>query len=148
LSDSAGILRYSRSGADGAISEFSGDPASLGTYDLVRATTLDHVVGDRRVDMMKIDVEGAEGLVLQGAHETLRRCRPLIIFEFSPPSLEVTSRRSGREVLDDLSQLGYSFDLADASREFVARTTEEALQMFHNADGDHVNLVAWQSRSG
>lgn len=32
--------------------------------------------------LIKIDVEGAEGLVLAGAVETLRRHRPIVIFEF------------------------------------------------------------------
>lgn len=34
-----------------------------------------------RVDAIKIDVERAEHLVLAGAHETLRRCRPVLIVE-------------------------------------------------------------------
>ena len=34
-----------------------------------------------RVDFVKIDVEGAELGVLQGAEATLRRCRPVVLFE-------------------------------------------------------------------
>ena len=34
-----------------------------------------------RVDIMKIDVEGMEADVLQGAAETLRRCRPILFVE-------------------------------------------------------------------
>jgi FkbM family methyltransferase len=34
-----------------------------------------------RVDLIKIDVEGAEHLVLTGAAQTLRRNRPLVLFE-------------------------------------------------------------------
>ena len=48
LSDSVGIYRYGGTGANGAISPFDGDPNHLGTYDLVRATTLDNVVGSAR----------------------------------------------------------------------------------------------------
>jgi FkbM family methyltransferase len=44
--------------------------------------TLDGVLGDRRVDFIKIDVEGAEFDVLQGARAILARCRPRILFEF------------------------------------------------------------------
>lgn len=35
------------------------------------------------VDLIKIDVEGAEGLVLSGARETIRKWEPIIFFEFN-----------------------------------------------------------------
>lgn len=38
---------------------------------------------DATIDFMKIDVEGAEYRILQGAEKTLERCRPVIISEFS-----------------------------------------------------------------
>lgn len=37
---------------------------------------------DLRIDLMKIDVEGAEFRVMKGGVQTIRRCRPVIIFEF------------------------------------------------------------------
>jgi FkbM family methyltransferase len=30
---------------------------------------------------LKLDIEGSEGLALQGAAETLKRCRPIVLFE-------------------------------------------------------------------
>ncbi len=39
------------------------------------------------VDLIKIDVEGYEGQVISGAAGTIRRCRPLIMFEQVRPSL-------------------------------------------------------------
>lgn len=36
-----------------------------------------------RVDLIKIDAEGAEKLVLDGAVETIERCRPVVLFEWS-----------------------------------------------------------------
>jgi len=35
-----------------------------------------------RVDLIKIDVEGCEKMVIYGARETIKRCRPIVIYEF------------------------------------------------------------------
>ena len=49
----------------------------------VRTDRLDSVVpDDMMVDFIKIDVEGAEYLVLKGAKKILQQCSPVIIFEF------------------------------------------------------------------
>lgn len=49
----------------------------------VETNLLDHLIpSDLRVDLIKIDVEGAEFRVMKGAEQTLRRCTPVVIFEF------------------------------------------------------------------
>jgi hypothetical protein len=50
----------------------------------VDCETLDNVVGaDRKYSFVKIDVEGAELLVLRGARQMIARDRPIILFESS-----------------------------------------------------------------
>jgi FkbM family methyltransferase len=49
---------------------------------MVRTDLLDHCVPQNaKIDLIKIDVEGAEYLVLEGARETILKWKPLIIFE-------------------------------------------------------------------
>jgi FkbM family methyltransferase len=144
LSDNVGIYRYGGTGANGSISPFDGDPNHLGTYDLVRSTTLDNIVGSRRIDMMKVDVEGAEGRVFRGAEQTLKRCAPVLVFEFSPPSLVVTSGMGGDELLQFLEALGYAIDIVDDhAAEPRRRTVTEILGRFNDSAADHIDLVAW-----
>lgn len=71
-----------------------GHPADLGAgKQAVRIPTvsLDSLVASGRVrppDVMKIDVEGAEFLVLQGARETLQKYRPSLVIEFHNPDMD------------------------------------------------------------
>ncbi len=64
-----------------------GDPTNLGTVQVragagaVRIVTLDSTAGDRPVGLIKIDVEGGEAGVLEGAAGTLRRWLPDIMVE-------------------------------------------------------------------
>lgn len=63
------------------------------TVTVVPTLALDDAVEpERGISLIKLDVEGAEPMVLAGAGRTLERCRPAVIFEFSQ---EMTSRVAG-----------------------------------------------------
>lgn len=76
----------------------SGDhPVSMRRLDdLVEENRLD------RVDMIKVDVEGAESLVLEGAQKTLNRFRPQLLMEV----LDKALRSLGSSTTRLLNQLG------------------------------------------
>ena len=53
----------------------------------VRTERLDEVIpADTKVDFIKIDVEGAEGLVISGALDTIKRDKPFIVLEHGESS--------------------------------------------------------------
>ncbi len=73
-------------------------------------TTLDevtHELGLQKVDLVKIDVEGAEGTVLRGAEGTLSRFRPLLIIELDRSRKEVWGD-SPEPILTYLERMGYA----------------------------------------
>jgi FkbM family methyltransferase len=73
---------------EGKNSGFSslGRPAAEGQLLEIRVPIcrLDDIVDDRKVDVIKIDVEGAELGVLKGSESVVAGCRPTIIFESGP----------------------------------------------------------------
>ena len=107
----------------------------------VEVSTLDgelaKVLGDRPVDLLKIDTEGAEGLVLSGAERTLSTPGLEILLEFWPEGIE----RFGGDpaaLLTQLSDAGFTFaELArDGSTPAIDR--EEALSL--PAGQDQIDL--------
>lgn len=57
--------------------------------ETVQARPLDSLVAENglRPAVIKVDVEGAEGMVFEGAQQTLRDYRPVVLSEFSRPLL-------------------------------------------------------------
>ena len=75
----------------------------------VRATTLDHVANAHGTpDVVKVDVEGAEGLVLTGAASLVASRTARWILELHGPACE-------RDVKDALAPVGYAFRSLDGS---------------------------------
>lgn len=64
-------------------------------------------VGLSRLDLLKIDVEGLEEELLEGARESLQRFQPLVLFEFIPHMAEQRSRFKGKTTFRTLRALGY-----------------------------------------
>jgi FkbM family methyltransferase len=69
--------------------EFKGDGlpdtqnAHTPTYE-VSICRLDDILSGRRVDLIKLDIEGGELLALRGTKQQIARCQPSIIFECGP----------------------------------------------------------------
>jgi FkbM family methyltransferase len=108
---------------------------------VVRCERLDDVLGEQvRPRFVKIDVEGAEALVLRGAQQTLRAHRPLIAFEHGAGSAEYHG--SGpEEVHGLLSGLGYEISGLDGDGPY---DLDRFAAIF--ASGERVNFVARPAR--
>ncbi|MDB6124159.1 MAG: methyltransferase FkbM family [Pedosphaera sp.] len=58
----------------------------------IEATSLDHFVTQRnisRLDIIKVNIEGAEVKFLSGGRQTLKQFQPIIVMEFNPGALKV-----------------------------------------------------------
>jgi FkbM family methyltransferase len=88
LSDRSGVARlYHHLGQENAFSLGSDESAS---FDEVATVSLDEIAQAEQltqVDFIKLDVEGAEELVLRGAAKVLEQSRPVILFEVNPEAI-------------------------------------------------------------
>jgi FkbM family methyltransferase len=95
--------------------DFAGKPQST---EGARALSLDALVDElrlKRIDLIKLDVDGHEGTVLAGAKRTLARFAPQILIEIAP---YLQDRRPGGfdRLLAQIKSLGYTAeDLEDGS---------------------------------
>jgi FkbM family methyltransferase len=80
---------------------------------IVPTVRLDDIASD--VDLIKIDVEGGEGRVVRGAEQTLRRCRPVVVSEFSCEMLRRISGVQPAEYLSVFTELDYDIGIIDRS---------------------------------
>jgi FkbM family methyltransferase len=85
-----------------------------------------------RVDIIKIDIEGAELKALEGARETIARFRPLVFMELDLDNLG-RAERSPEEVLQYWKSLNYEVSIILVSGETVPVTSSKEF-------GSHQNL--------
>jgi FkbM family methyltransferase len=81
----------------------------------VRLDTVFRDLGWPSVGLVKIDVQGAEELVLKGAQETLRRSQPAIFIEIDEAALRRFSS-SPEQIEHHLASLGYGMYEASAAK--------------------------------
>jgi len=91
----------------------------------VPIVALDDLDIRRPVRLIKMDVEGAEPLVVRGAARLLAEDRPLIVSELHPAQLERVSGVSAAAFLDQMRALGYRATTIDGAP--IDRTPHDAL---------------------
>jgi FkbM family methyltransferase len=105
LGSQAGTLTLSQPGGDsGAVTALDWDNEGGIEVAVVTLDEVNEVLGD--VTLLKIDVEGWELHVLQGARETLSRTR-YVIFEINSPAI-AKAGSSPEEILELLRNAGFT----------------------------------------
>jgi len=123
------------------------EPDKLHTSEvIVPAVTLDTFLTKEkiiRVDIIKIDVEGAELFVLKGAHGILSqepKSAPVILFEYSPSNC-ANFGYNATEIIELLISYGYTlYSLHRSGKVSEVRTIDVPF-------GRHCNLVASKDES-
>ncbi|HSU65924.1 MAG TPA: FkbM family methyltransferase [Tepidisphaeraceae bacterium] len=113
LSDRCGEEEIAFAGADadnqGLASLVQGGRPETSHHQIIPTSTLDEFVSSRgieRLDLIKVDIQGAEMRFLAGAEQTLRRYGPELLIEISPDDLAGAGANS-RDLCLRIESLGY-----------------------------------------
>jgi FkbM family methyltransferase len=146
LSDRAGDRAFAHVLDEPGWSGFVGRPTPAGSAVetiTVRCERLDDALpAGIRPELIKIDVEGAEEQVLRGATDTLRRHRPIVVFEHGAGSADHYGTTPLRIHELFTGELGYSIHGLDGDGPYTAERFEEIF-----SKGERVNFVARPAQS-
>jgi len=127
------------------IIDFSADAVpGLNTPILVKAVTLDATLaGVHKIDLVKLDIEGAEPRAWAGMRQLVKKHRPGLLFEFSPELIRVTSHTPPEALLDSILEAGYQlYILVEGDSGQKPRTAAEIVQVQTRSGGTHLDLLA------
>ncbi len=144
-SDRNGLLVLNAGESNGTTASLNANPDLLKGATLVPSVRLDSLIPrDRKLDFLKIDVEGAEQLALKGAAETLSLHKPVIVSEFSPYALPHFSGCTGEAYLGFITDLGYSLSVLLQNGDLVGygQNIEGIMSEFHSRQSDHIDILA------
>jgi FkbM family methyltransferase len=147
IGSSCGVFEltiYAESDAHGAWAR-SGVPVK--GVIMVECVTLDDCLRDKHVDVIKMDIEGAEPFALDGAVRTIERAeRMVLIAELNPELL----RRAGvepRDYLRQLRQLGFDISIIDEKGRRLRPLSQDLIIEIEETSGWYANLYCEKGRS-
>jgi FkbM family methyltransferase len=143
LAERPGVAALETDGSNGRVIPIDGPPPETMEASFVVATyPLDELLedlGTGRVDVIKIDVEGAEPLVLLGATKTISQRRPLLISEFYPMALDCSPWGNAADYLAMLRAFGYRLSVIGHD---MTLDDDGIISLANRPEKGHVDLLA------
>lgn len=138
-----GLLVLNTTYSNGMTGSLPDDVGALLTANTVPSLKLDDVLRGERVDIVKIDVEGAEYVSLSGMAETIRRFRPVMVSEFSPGMMPGISGIDGPGYLRFLIEAGYGISVIrqDGSLLGCGTDIDGVMAAWEKSGIDHIDLL-------
>lgn len=139
-----GLLILNTSYSNAMTSPAPDDAAALIDSMTVPSFRIDDLVPrNKNIDFVKIDVEGAEYNALLGASDTIKRCHPTIVGEFSPDMMPGISFVDGRQYLRFLLDFGYKMSVIehDGSLTACGVDPEKVMNAYAKSGVDHIDIL-------
>ncbi len=137
LSDQCGNAKFLRLSAScmgklDVVAAEDSPPSPLDSFDQVRTQTLDSFVfddGQPPPDLIKIDVEGAEAMVLRGGEAVIAKFHPILLMELHGP-------KHAADVWDLLQNNGYQWTYIDPKVGLTASISDRLQLLGYFGPGD------------
>lgn len=142
-SDKLGLLALHAAHSNGMTGALQGELAELLNSFTVPCVEIDRIAPEGRVvSLIKMDIEGAEGLALRGALKTIDRDRPQVIAEFSPEGLSGISGMDARDFLGLMTSRGYRIQIIETGEFRDCGADHDAvLRYYADARVHHLDLL-------
>lgn len=109
-------------------------------YHEVSTNTLDNFFEDTKVDLIKIDTQGAEGLVFSGGLKILKRDKPIILLEFWPHGMDEFDIKFD-DLLDILDEIGYKISVIDKTSKTIEKVDRKTLYELCDHDRNSLDFA-------
>lgn len=93
---------------------------------LVQSTTLDLELENSSIDLIKLDIEGAEPLALQGMSKIINKHHSLVLFIEMNPSALYSLKTSPEVLIRSLKEFDFDIAFIDESRKRLIPLTEKS----------------------
>ncbi len=136
---------YDNLGTNGIISEIERDTNIFESRTIVMSVVLDELLDKiEHINIIKIDIEGAEYKALAGAKNMLGKHRPIILSEFSPSALKNVSQVSGEAYLEILIRHNYHISVIEEFGKTVECGSDitKVMNIFELRKSSHIDIVA------
>ena len=139
-----GLLVINSAYSNGTTARLPDEIQSLMAATTVACLKIDDLVPvDKKIDFIKIDIEGAELNALTGASELIRRCRPTIVSEFSPDMMPMISGTDGPGYLSFLIDFGYQISIVETLGVITpcGKDISRVMNAYSQSGVDHIDIL-------
>jgi FkbM family methyltransferase len=144
------VLDVGGNDSNGRMIDFSAEAvAGINPPRTIQAVALDDLLaGESRLDVVKMDIEGAEPRALRGMAQVIRKHRPLLLLEFSPFLIQVTSHMAAADFLEELAAFDYELSILTEAGEGSegGQSPATILEIANQPERTHVDIVAYPKK--
>ncbi len=138
-----GTASFGASGSNGQCRELDVEVDTILVTDTVNMVKVDDIVKEK-VDLIKIDIEGAEYNALKGSINTIKNSLPTIFSEFTPTAMPSVCGITWDNYLKFIINLGYNISVINKELIHCDQDINKVYKIFKKEGKDHLDLIFYK----